>query len=130
MLAGFYGNQTLSRRVTPSSDTLQVVVESMMKSARICAAAVFGLLAFGTVSAEAASPISPLAAPAPVTSAPVEQAAWVCGRARCNWVPGPPRGPVPPWARGWGPPPRPGCYWTRQPRPYGPPRWVQVCRRW
>ncbi len=41
-----------------------------MKSARICAAAVFGLLAFGTVSAEAASPISPLAAPAPVTSAP------------------------------------------------------------
>ncbi|MGU3492876.1 hypothetical protein ACLBXM_02435 [Xanthobacteraceae bacterium A53D] len=100
-----------------------------MKRAMICAAALVGTLAFGTLSASAASPISPPAAPMSAATAPlVEQVAWVCGPNRCNWVAGR-RGPVPRWARGWGPPPRPGCYWARQGRPNGPPRWVQVCGR-
>ncbi|GGF52744.1 hypothetical protein GCM10007301_10300 [Azorhizobium oxalatiphilum] len=98
-----------------------------MKSAIVCAAALLGALTLGTVSASAASPISPPATSASAGSL-VEQAAWVCGPNRCNWVTGRPRGPVPPWARGWGPPRRANCYWVRQSRP-GPDRWVQVCGR-
>ncbi len=100
-----------------------------MRMASLCAAALLGGLAFGSV-AQAATPISPGSAPPAVGGLPVEPAAWVCGPARCNWVPGPPRGPVPPWARGWGPPPRRGCYWVSRPPRYwgGPTRWVQVCR--
>ncbi len=94
----------------------------------LCAAALLGGLALSVPPAAAATVISPGLAPAPAAAPIAEPAAWVCGPTRCNWVPGPPRRPPPPWARGWGPPPRPGCFWVRQARPFGPPVWVRVCR--
>ncbi|WP_051661060.1 hypothetical protein [Bosea sp. 117] len=58
--------------------------------------------------------------PAPLT----EEVRWICGPYRCAWRPNY-RGVyvVPGYARYWGPPRRPGCYWTRGPAG----RWVQVC---
>lgn len=64
------------------------------------------------------------AAPAPAAAAvEAEPVRWVCGPWRCVWRPNyPAYWYVPPYARGWGPPVRPNCYWRRN---WG--AWVHVC---
>ncbi|MCB4769900.1 hypothetical protein LGR54_14875 [Ancylobacter sp. Lp-2] len=54
------------------------------------------------------------AAPAAATLPGIEPVRWACGPWRCVWRPNYPAGwYVPPYARGWGPPVRPACYWHR-----------------
>ncbi|GLK84007.1 hypothetical protein [Ancylobacter defluvii] len=44
----------------------------------------------------------------------IEPVRWVCGPWRCVWRPNyPGYWYQPPYARGWGPPVRPACYWHR-----------------
>ncbi|WP_454683711.1 hypothetical protein [Ancylobacter moscoviensis] len=52
-----------------------------------------------------------------------ENVRWVCGPWRCVWRPNWRYWYVPPYARAWGPPVRPTCYWSR---PWGG-GWVHVC---
>ncbi|MCS0502291.1 hypothetical protein [Ancylobacter mangrovi] len=93
--------------------------------------ALAGLVAAGTADrADAALATPALAAPAAATSlldtpAPLaEPVHWVCGPWRCVWRPNyPAYWYVPRYARGWGPPVRPNCYWTRR---WGG-AWVHVC---
>lgn len=84
-------------------------------------------LASGTAEAGVATP--GLATPSAVaadTLAPsaalTENVAWVCGPFRCFWRPNY-NWYVPPYARGWGAPVRPNCYWRRT---WGG-GWVHVC---
>ncbi len=42
-----------------------------------------------------------------------ENVRWVCGVWHCWWRPNWTYGVVPPYARAWGPPDRPGCFWRR-----------------
>lgn len=64
------------------------------------------------------------AAPAPAgVATTAEPVRWVCGTFRCVWRPNyPSYWYVPHYARGWGPPPRPECYWRR-----GWNGWATVC---
>ncbi|GAB4064749.1 hypothetical protein GCM10028812_04900 [Ancylobacter sonchi] len=56
--------------------------------------------------------VAPAAAAATLPG--IEPVRWVCGPWRCVWRPNYPAGwYVPPYARGWGPPVRPACYWHR-----------------
>ena len=49
--------------------------------------------------------------------------AWKCAKRHCFWVEGY-TGPLPDYARKWGPPEQPGCYWARG---LISKRWTQVC---
>ncbi|MDQ0511264.1 hypothetical protein [Ancylobacter amanitiformis] len=60
-----------------------------------------------------------LPAAAPLT----ENVRWVCGPWRCAWRPNYTNWYVPPYARAWGPPVRPDCFWRRN---WGG-AWVHVC---
>ncbi|MCK0206981.1 hypothetical protein MWN33_02930 [Starkeya koreensis] len=83
-------------------------------------------LASGGAEAAVASPTLGAAVPAlPGTAStlPVENVRWVCGPWRCVWRPNWNYWYVPPYARGWGPPVRPGCFWRRN---WGG-AWVHVC---
>lgn len=99
-----------------------------MRSYLIGAAIALSVVGFGAGGAAQASPASPGTAAAAEALAPAPEAVrWICGAYRCVWQPGG-RGVVPPYARGWGPPRRPGCFWSKVRGPGGVWRWVQVCR--
>lgn len=51
-----------------------------------------------------------------------ENVRWVCGPFRCFWRPNFRYWYVPPYARGWGPPVAPNCFWRR-----GWGGWAHVC---
>jgi hypothetical protein len=84
------------------------------KSLFVSTALAAGLLVTGATQPATAAPSAPAMAQPKAQSALIENAAWRCGPRRCWWV----RnywGPVPGFARGWGPPEAPGCYWKRGP---------------
>jgi hypothetical protein len=83
------------------------------------------VIATGLVVAAASSPASAgIMAPdlGKAGTSPLVQVHWKCGPWACHWVPNY-RGPIHPYARHWGPPRRPGCWWHRN--YYG--RWIAVC---
>jgi hypothetical protein len=89
----------------------------------------FGLAAIALVvgmqvsGAEAAIASPALAAAAATLAPDVTSVRWVCGPLRCVWRPGH-RGPLHPWASGWGAPRHANCVWERV---RGGP-WVEICR--
>lgn len=98
-----------------------------MRSILVAAAVATAALFVGAGGAASASPAKPgTAAAAQALGGAPEAVRWVCGPYRCVWRPGGRvRGPS--YARGWGPPRRAGCYWSKVYR-HGGWRWVQVCR--
>lgn len=60
---------------------------------------------------------------APTLAAEAETVRWVCGPWRCSWRPNWNNWYVPPYARAWGPPVAPNCYWRRN---WGG-AWVHIC---
>lgn len=99
-------------------------MRSLLAAAAISTTAIL----FSAVGAAQAGPASPgTAAAAQVPAVAPEAVRWVCGPYRCVWQPGA-RVWIPPYARGWGPPRRVGCYWSRVRGPGGNWRWVQICR--
>lgn len=68
-----------------------------------------------------------VAGPALGTAVPsiqlTENVRWVCGVWHCWWRPNWTYGNVPAYARAWGPPERPGCFWRRN---WGG-GWTHVC---
>lgn len=95
----------------------------------LSAAAMFGLGVLAAGSAQA-GPLMPGTAAAAEAMVPAgaENVRWVCRGNSCRWDPRF-RGPVPPYARGWGPPRHSWCYWTQVRGPGGRWHWVQRCRR-
>lgn len=93
------------------------------------ALAAFVVVGVGSGSAQAGVALPSLAAPSAALDsigAPAPQAEnvrWICGPWRCFWRPNWRNWYVPPYARGWGPPVRPTCYWRRG---WGG-GWVHVC---
>lgn len=89
---------------------------------RVVFAAALAFVAFtagGLGSAEAGVATPGLATPAAAavdvlapSASLTEHVNWVCGPFRCFWRPNY-SWYVPPYARGWGPPLRPNCYWRR-----------------
>jgi hypothetical protein len=71
--------------------------------------AVFLFVSLGLVKA---APIMPSLSGATQQSSEIRNAAWQCGPRRCVWVPNY-RGPIPDYARAWGAPTLPHCYWKR-----------------
>lgn len=103
-----------------------------LRRAVLCAAlalAALGVVGFGSGPAAAGVAVPSLAAPAAAVDlvappAPLaENVRWVCGPWRCFWRPNWTHWYVPPYARAWGPPVRPNCYWRRT---WGG-AWVHVC---
>ncbi|MGR7996505.1 MULTISPECIES: hypothetical protein [unclassified Xanthobacter] len=97
----------------------------------ILALGVAAAIGLGAVMVDGASaaPLTPATAAAAQGGVDVaaENVGWVCNRNRCVWDPRF-RGPVPPYARGWGRPRHPWCRWEQVRTPRGW-RWVEVCRR-
>lgn len=71
----------------------------MPKGSIAAALATVVAIGVGSLSASALALPTPLHAEAGI----VQDAAWACGPRRCAWVPGY-RGPIPGFARAWGPP--------------------------
>jgi hypothetical protein len=96
------------------------VLKSLVKLAFVAAALVIGIKAN-----DAQAAVSTPAAVRAAESSPAQATTvhWVCGEFRCVWRPNH-RGPIHPWAAGWGPPRRGGCIWERV---RGGP-WLEVCR--
>lgn len=96
--------------------------------AAVLAFSAFVVIGAGAGPAEAGVAMPSLATPSAAvdTLAPAaplaENVRWVCGPFRCFWRPNW-NWYVPPYARGWGPPVRPGCYWRRA---WGG-GWVHIC---
>lgn len=102
-------------------------------------------LAFAAILAIAALAVAPLAASgvavpglgdkaeaavampalgtAPTLAPAAENVRWVCGFWRCGWRPNWRYWYVPPYARAWGPPVAPNCFWRRN---WGG-GWVHIC---
>lgn len=76
------------------------------------AALAAGILFAGQIDLAAAAPMVPALSGTGVQGIAIQEAAWQCGPRRCVWVPGY-RGPIPGYARTWGPPTFPNCYWKR-----------------
>lgn len=83
-----------------------------------------GLTASGAQAGVAAPAVGLGAPDAPALT---ENVRWVCGIWRCGWRPNWRYWPVPPYARGWGPPADPACVWRRGPLPGGGWGWRQIC---
>lgn len=84
----------------------------MTKSLFLSTALAAGLAMAGHTTPAEAAPRVPAPAPLTAQDALVQDAAWSCGPRRCVWMPGF-RGPIPGYARTWGPPHAPGCHWKR-----------------
>ena len=70
------------------------------------------VLAAGYATPVEAASVGPVASGSPVQANVVQKAAWDCRGRRCTWLPGY-RGPIPGYARTWGPPRFPHCYWKK-----------------
>ncbi|WP_428032327.1 hypothetical protein [Ancylobacter sp.] len=83
------------------------------------ALAAFGAIGLAAGPADAGVAMPSLSAPAAAadiaapSAALTENVRWVCGPFRCFWRPNWNNWYVPPYARGWGPPLRPNCFWRR-----------------
>lgn len=84
----------------------------MMKSLTLTTALAAGVMLATSPQPAEAAPVMPPLAPGAAHGALLQDAAWQCGPRRCTWVPNY-WGPVPGYARGWGPPARPDCYWKK-----------------
>lgn len=88
------------------------------------------VLALGMLAAPAltggaaqAAVATPALGAAPTLAPVTETVRWVCGPWRCAWRPNFRYWYVPPYARAWGPPVAPGCFWRRN----GWNNWVHIC---
>lgn len=82
----------------------------------------------GGSSAEAAvagPALGAVATTVPAAAPITENVRWVCGPWRCVWRPNYNYWYVPPYARAWGQPVAPNCFWRRG-YGWGSP-WVHVC---
>lgn len=116
------------RRLSLTSASIQLRLRKIMLGATL---ALGTLAALGAGKAEAGVAMPAVTMPAAVAAIDVvapsvplaENVRWVCGPWRCAWRPNWNYWYVPPYARGWGPPVRPGCFWRRG---WGG-GWVHVC---
>jgi hypothetical protein len=92
------------------------------KSLLLGAALAAGALFASQIEPAAAAISAPQLQTGAIQGALVQDARWRCGPRRCWWVRGY-WGPVPPYARYWGRPPYPGCYWKLK----GNGRWKLKC---
>ena len=77
-------------------------------STAIAAAVLFA----GQTTPVEAAPLGPIQSGNGAQTSVIQEAAWQCRGRRCNWVPNY-WGPVPGYARSWGPPRFPHCYWKK-----------------
>ncbi|MBB3770804.1 hypothetical protein FHS55_001399 [Angulomicrobium tetraedrale] len=87
------------------------------------AVATLGVTGMAGSSAQAAVAGPALGTALPAAAPLTENVRWVCGPWRCAWRPNNTTWYVPPYARAWGPPVRPNCYWHRN---WGG-AWVHTC---
>lgn len=108
----------MRRLSTPTPSRLRGLV---LAAAFAAATFVTTGLASSTAEAGVAMPAIGSAMPA-VPALQTENVRWVCGPFRCFWRPNFNYWYVPPYARGWGPPVAPNCFWRR-----GWGGWTHVC---
>lgn len=84
----------------------------MIKTLLCSAALAAAVLLVGQATPVEAAPLGSAVNINPVQTNTVQKAAWQCIGRRCSWVPGY-WGPVPGYARSWGPPQSPYCYWKQ-----------------
>lgn len=118
------------RHLSLTSASIQSRLRRIMLGAAL-ALGTFAAAGLGAGKAEAGVVMPAVTMPAAVAALDVvapsvplaENVRWVCGPWRCAWRPNWNYWYVPPYARAWGPPVNPGCYWRRT---WGG-GWVHVC---
>lgn len=112
-----------SRFLTLSSFTSRLRGLGLAAVLAIAALAGFGIATPGLSGKAEAAVALPALGTAPTLAPAAENIRWACGPWRCVWRPNWNYYYVPPYARAWGPPVAPNCYWRRN---WGG-AWAHVC---
>jgi len=108
--------------IAQAADENSTAKEGMFMRSVVLAVLAAGIVGGATTNRAAAMAAAPaIVIDKFVVDKTVIDVRWVCTRYRCVWDPFVP-GPAHPWARRWGPPRHPGCWWERRRG-----RWILIC---